>query len=192
MKKLISLACFVLIIFDGICQSKVIYANITYKDDIEHSLNKLKSILSDISMGEDFVLFISNGSHPYIADTMNEVVGILDEIKYYRENVRPSFFLDVDSLNVIISNSRILSNINSDLSVESQEITFCFILDPEDAQIDEIVYKLLLSNRLFNSDGLMTNCTVEIYLECNEQDKNCLDILKNYKKLYNNYEIYLY
>ncbi len=149
-------------------QSKtvVIYADPSQNINNYSLSNKLYDVAQETE--SKVLIYISNGTTPIVATSiydMQDVVAKLSRIK----STEIDYKFDLDSINRLFTNENILSSIafreNNSLN---DEVYFFFFFDikkcREKEQVEKFVEMLLLSNRLLQKQGLITNCKVKIYL----------------------------
>lgn len=142
----------------------IIYIDISDRPNLERVIEITKQIVYS-NTTDEFLVFISYGNEPILIDDINNIE---EELIKLNETPSPPFINDdIDKLNTIISKRSFLKNNN---------VTFNFLLTPSNSA-NIFINRLLLTNRLINRDGLISNIGVNVYpfgdRETEEYKSNC-------------------
>lgn len=174
-------------------QTHIFYVDLSSRDSrLRHTSEHIMRNIQNLDNKENLLFFISNGGRPIIANNKEEVPIILNELIYAPPPIRPSFFNDIDTINVILSQKELIIGVNEESRSIGHPLNIYFYLSPIDSQLDDLVGRFLLTNRLFKQKGLLSNVRVNIYFDCPADEGNCQQTLENYQNKYKDYEIYLF
>ena len=131
-------------------------------------LNEVADITREIvkeNSADGFILYISNGSKPIIINSRTSLQTGLKRLMYISPS-KPIPNDDINRINKLFSQKRILKNINSEDSLRNTDMKFYFIFNlnqsVDNNQTKTIVDRLLLTNRLLVNHKLVKGCKVDI------------------------------
>lgn len=176
----------------------IIYIDLSSdKSSMSETEERVNNLLDSIKQ-ESFLLFISNGTEPYICENENEVQQAFEDLSYGSSPVRPDYYDDIDTINTILTQNTLLSEINQKNRKIQEKTVLHFFLEPDQADYYKhckyIVDRILFVNRLIDKKGrLIDNCKVVVNFDCNNlKEKDCKGYVKKYEKKYKTYEITSY
>lgn len=161
---------FVFIITTKFCVAQdgvlIIYAdasNVPYKFPFR---NKLASAIQDSEY--KLMLYVSNGNNPMVCTNVYETQSVLEKVAKFNAP-KPNVSFDLDSINKLFSRDSILSEISQRASEIQERVQFYFFLNAADCRENKqdihIAKALLLSNRLINKNGMLSNCRAKLYVQ---------------------------
>jgi hypothetical protein len=178
--------------------TSIIYVDLSAKSvSIEKTQSKILTLI-ERQERNDFTLFISNGTNPYVCRSITEVNEAFQSVK--KRGIRPqqpNRQFDLDTLNQIIVSQDLFKNFNSNSVETTKDLNFYFFFSSKQSMIynypEKIVKDLLLSNRLYEQGRLSGNCSASIYMSCSkENQEDCKAYCKRLKKNYSSYGIIQY
>lgn len=175
----------------------VIYVDISSEtSDINATQEKIRDIVDKLQ-GDNFLFYLSNGSEPFVCKKISCIKESFDDLLYMPKTSIPNTYNDVDSLNHLLANHNVPHNHHKEQNRLKEKVKFHFFLNPKQAnmynQIQEIVNKLLLSNRLFQRGEIVEDANVAIYFDCSKlESKKCENYTQKIKQKFSQYEIQSY
>jgi hypothetical protein len=174
---------FLVLLLNARAQNSMNFIYVDYSSTEE--LNKLVSKISEVfnSSEDQTLLFISKDSRPIIVENKNDLENSLNRIFSFRPS-SPDCFEDIDSINSLLSNFNIISELeNENPRIFLDNFNCYFFLDAEKFEFYNqdviLINQFLLSNRLLANNKLINNINLKIYLESKYNSEYIDNVRKN-------------
>ena len=167
MKRLILLFIFIIYSIYSKADTIIVYIDVSDNPNKEEIIRQTKILIQN--KNDEFIVFISNDNTPIIINNTDYLDTDLNKL-FYISPSSPSIDDDTDTLNYYIDYIGIKTN-------STKQISFYFYTTPT-TKTNSLISRILLSNRLANSNGLKDNVNVNIIFDKN---KETIETKKNYE-----------